>query len=272
MVAMQTSDGSRTAYFIYTQGGTLQQTWPVEGDFAVSPGGNVAAFVEPDGTVMAVQDGGSRYFEVGKVADGSASDAGSGRYSVAAVTGENCSGRSEEAGCTIYVNSNDDSHEIWAVAPHQEPVLVKPQLQKLTGYSASGAAIGQLSSSDGGSCWAALDKADDQRWKTCTYALKSFSRDGRLVLAGSAETDGVGDTRLAVLDAATGKPVLDLRTADRASIYQVVWEDSSHLLATVRDGNRWAILRIGVDGHREYAVSPETGADEYVSPFVLPVS
>lgn len=270
MVAMRTSDGTRTAYFVYAQGGTLEQSWPVAGGFAVSPGRNVAAFVEPDGTVMAVQDGGSRYFEVGNLAQAPAPTAGAGQFAVAAVTGENCSGRSEAAGCTIYVNTTDDSHQIWAVSPHQDPVLVKPQLDQLSGLSAGGAAIGRLSSAGGGSCWAALDQGDDQQWKTCTYALKSFSPDGRLVLAGSAEVDGAGDNRLAVLDAATGKAVLDLRTPDNGSIFDVAWEDDSHVVATVRESNRWAILRIGLDGHREYAVSPETGADEYVSPFVLP--
>ncbi|MGY2873371.1 hypothetical protein ACVW00_000561 [Marmoricola sp. URHA0025 HA25] len=270
MVAMGTGDGDQTAYFIYAEGGTLEQSWPVAGGFAVSPEGNVAAFVEPDGTVMAVQDGGSRYFEVAHLAGAASPHGGAGRFSVAAVTGENCSGRSEEVGCTIYVDTTDATHEIWAVAPHQEPVLVKPQLIKLTGLTAAGAAIGQLSSSNDGSCWAALDQGDDQQWKTCTYALKAFSPDGQLVLAGSAQADGAGDTRLAVLDADSGKPVLDLTTAEGASVYDVQWEDASHVVATVSEGNRWAVLRVGMDGRREYAMSPVDGTDPYVSPFVLP--
>ena len=76
---------------------------------------------------------------------------------------------------------------------------------------------------------------------------------------------------MAILDAATGDVVIDLPTMQDAFITHVAWEDDEHLLAVVGEGTQAAILRIGLDGSREYAVPP-TATEPYETPFVLPSS
>lgn len=262
MVAMRSS-GDTTAYFIYSQGGLSDQAWPIEGGFAVSESGTVAAFVEPTGVVVAVQDRGRQSFELGKIPQGSGFDA-------VAVEGEDCSGRSEASDCTVYVRTSGLHPQTYAMRPHETVgTALDPELDRTVDVS-SGRFAGFTSVSDDGSCSAVRDSKRTVLWETCDHQLGSFSPDGKLLSAMPAYFDGAGSSELAVLDAATGDVVLDLHATRDAYIRQAVWEDDRHLLAVVGDGPKAAILRIGLDGSREYAVPP-TQTDPYTSPFVLPV-
>jgi len=270
MVAMRRESGETTAYFIHEQGGTSEQSWPMESgsSFAVSASGNVAAFVEPDGTVVAVQDRGTEWYEVGSLP-------GSDTYTADAVVGEDCSGRSAEVTCQARAHGNGQAPQIWQVSPTATPERVLPGWMKLAGVTATDVPLfaGMTSASDGGSCSQVLESAGPDAktlWKTCDHRLLSFSPDGNRLLASAAYADGAGDTELAVLDAHTGSVMLDISATEQAFIYQMVWEDDQHVLATVYEQGRWAVLRIGLDGSREYAVEPVEGADEMQSPFVLP--
>jgi hypothetical protein len=239
------------------------QSWPMEGGFAVSPDRNVAAFTQPDGTVTAVQDGGSRFFDVGKV------PAGTG-FDTVAVSGENCSGRSEADGCAVYVSSKGTTPATWVARTHRSTSRLQPP----NGLGLYLSAAGQdrlawvTSVTDAGSC-SQVDEGGRSLWRTCDHRILSFSPDGRRVLASAAYADGLGDTQLAVLDAATGKVGLDLSVADGGAITQMVWEDDTHLLAVVYDANRWGVVRIGLDGRRELAVAPAPDSGDLASPFVL---
>lgn len=262
MVAMRTGGGEQTAWFIYAQGGTSEQSWPIEGGFAVSDGGTVAAFVEPDGTVVAVQDRGTQSFELGRI------PAGSG-FSAVGVQGESCSGRSQAASCTVYVTTAGQEPRTYVATPDQEPRELDTGLLAVDDVAADGRVAGMLSATDDGSCSEVLASSLRPVWKTCDHQLGSFSPDGEHLSAFPAYVDGAGSSELAVLDARTGAVVLDLHTIKDAYVAQVVWEDETHLLAVVGQGSRAAILRIGLDGSREYAVPPTEG-EPYVPPFVLP--
>lgn len=237
------------------------QSWPMEGGFAISPDRNVAAFTQPDGTVTAVQDGGSRFFDVGKVPTGTGFD-------TVAVSGENCSGRSEADSCAVYVSSKGTEPATWVARPHQPT----SRLQPANGLFLSAAGHDRLawvaSVTDAGSC-SQVDEGSRALWRTCDHRILSFSLDGHRVLAGAAYADGLGDTQLAVLDAATGKVGLDLKVTDGGAITQAVWEDDTHVLAVVYDANRWGVLRVGLDGRRELAVAPAPDSGDLASPFVL---
>jgi hypothetical protein len=264
LVATRDEGGDLTARFVDDQGGTTQVTWPMSGSFAVSPGGNVAAFAEPDGTVMAVQDGGSRYFSLGKVPAGTGFDA-------IAVTGENCSGRSEGDTCAVYVATKGEKPATWAARPHATPSqLTRPGALFVSAVGPDGLVAWMTSVTDTGSCSAVHGQGEESLWSTCDHRLLSFSPDGRHVLASAAYADGMGDTQLAILDARTGKPTLELKVADGGAITQMVWEDDSHVLATVFEGGRWGVVRVGLDGRRELAVAAEPDSGDLVSPFVLP--
>ena len=54
--------------------------------------------------------------------------------------------------------------------------------------------------------------------------------------------------RLTVLDARTGQKVLEFDGGGRATAVEAAWEDDGHVLAVVQQGNRQAILRLGLDG------------------------
>jgi hypothetical protein len=256
-------NGKMTARFLGDDGVSSPQTWPVEGGFAVSKEGNVGAFVQPNGTVIAVQDAGSRPTELGKLPAG-------GTYSAAAVDGENCSGRSEETGCTVYADDNSSTPGVWAITPHTAAEPAFPKFRKLNDISVDGSAAGLVSASDDGSCSEVRDVEDVQLFETCDYSLTSFSPDGKYVLAGPAYLDGPGDGQLAVLDANTGHVVLELGTAENGLVQQLIWEDDTHLLTTVYEAGQWAVERIEINGYREYATKKAADVDDsYSSPFRL---
>jgi hypothetical protein len=240
------------------------QSWPLQSGFAVSPEGNVGAFVQPDGTVVAVQDGGSRYYEVGKVPAG-----GESAWETVAVTGENCSGRSDTgAGCRIYVEDRGVKPAVGVVEPHRDLRLVHTGLIGLDGVTADGVVAGTVSATDDGSCSAVLGADDTRAWDTCDYSLGSFSPDGTLLLGGPAYRDGLGAGSMAILDARTGEPVLQLDAAEGVAITSVIWEDDQHVVATVTQNGGWAVERIAVNGSREYALTPVDG-DDVSAPFLV---
>lgn len=240
------------------------RTWPMGGEFAVSPEGNVVAFVQPNGVVTTVQDAGSRFFELGKIPTGSG-------FSAIAIQGENCSGRSEDAGCTVYATTNGTESHTWTTAPHDIVAEeVDNGLRKTVDVTPDGRAAGMLSATDSGSCWESIGRDLGGLWKTCDNSLGPFSPDGKHLLGYPAYRDGAGDSSLSVLDAETGEPVLHLTTVPGVFFGSSVWEDDSHVLAAVYQEGKWAIVRIGMNGDREVAVGPVAGDDAYVSPFTLP--
>jgi hypothetical protein len=263
LVATRQESGDLSARFVDDQGAPGQQTWPMTGGFAVSADGNVAAFAQPDGTVIAVQDAASRYFELGRIPTGSGFD-------VIAVQGENCSGRSEEIGCKVFATTNGEEPQTFLLEPHQAVGVSLDSTLSRTVDVAADRYAAVASVTDTGSCSDVRDGKREILWSTCDHRFLSFSPDGAHVLASAAYGDGLGDTELAVLDSATGRAALGLRTADGAAITQMVWEDDSHVLANLYQDGRWAVVRIGLDGHREYAVAPVRGNDYDGSPFLLP--
>jgi hypothetical protein len=264
LLATRGEGGDLTARVVDDRGGAIARTWPMEGGFAVSDGGNVGAFVEPDGTVVAVQDAGSLFFEVAKIPMGSG-------FGAIAVQGENCSGRSEQAGCKVYATTSDQKPQTYVAAPHDIVALaIDTSLRKTVDVAADGRLAGMVSSTDTGSCSQVVTGDLTLLWKTCEHRFLSFSPTGDHLLASSAYADGMGDSQVAVLDSATGKTLLDLKTADQAVTTQVVWEDDSHLLAVVIDQGRWAVVRIGLDGSRELALPPVADSGDLASAYVLP--
>ncbi|MCW2785457.1 MAG: hypothetical protein JWP74_1974 [Marmoricola sp.] len=239
-------------------------SWPYgTSGFAVSPEGNVGAFIEPDGTVLAVQDAGSRYFEVGKLPTGSS-------YQAEAVMGENCSGRSAEVGCTVYARSDGASPEIWAISPNVAAHRVLPGITDLAGMTADGAYAGVASTAKAVTCSESRDNHDDVLFRTCAWRFLSFSPDGSYLLAtGAGDVDG--ENQLEIVEAASGKVLLHLRTAPDVTLYAITWEDHDHVLATVFDQGQWGVERIGLDGSREMALAPvQDDGSGNGSPYLLP--
>lgn len=84
-------------------------------------------------------------------------------------------------------------------------------------------------------------------WEQCGYLLEDLSPDGSLVL-GYPDEGTPMFPRLTVLDARTGQKVLEFEGGGRATAVEAAWEDDGHVLAVVQQGDRQAILRLGLDG------------------------
>lgn len=262
LVARGGNDGSQVS-FVGDDGNGPGTSWPISvPQFAVSPQENVGAFAEPDGTVIAVQDGGSRFFEIGKIP-------GDGVFTAIGMTGENCSGRSEEVGCTVTVVTDGEHPVTWTVSPNRAPVSSTRYLLPM-GASVNGDTAGIVSSSAEGSCSEVRTSSDALVWKTCDYRFLGFSPDGAHLLASGAYGDGPGDGSVTVLDATDGKVALHLTTEPGTIIGGYTWEDESHALLLLFKGTESSVVRIGLDGSRETALAPVTGAEADVdSPYEL---
>ena len=94
----------------------------------------------------------------------------------------------------------------------------------------------------------------------------SFAPDGRLVLGIVGNVDF---RSILVHGLRNGRVEAQWANAPRQWITQVEWEDAGHLLVVVRNAAvGWSVVRLGVDGSAEYAVTPvRTGAE--FAPFRL---
>jgi hypothetical protein len=105
-----------------------------------------------------------------------------------------------------------------------------------------------------------LSRAQDLVWETCDHQLGAFSPDGKYVVGLAPYFDGPGSPSLAILDASTGEPIVDFvsgRTArSAAQVADVVWEDSTTLLATVTQGADQYVVRATIDGRVEVVAGP----------------
>ncbi len=134
-----------------------------------------------------------------------------------------------------------------------------------------------------GSCWQVRDAGAGgaEVWRTCDYSLLGFSPDGRHLLGFTDYLTGDGSPTMAVLDAATGEPVVDFelvgaRTGVVGINPEVVWEDDDAVVATLVTGNRQYVVRLGLDGTVErvggdaVALEPGEMALKLAAPTVTP--
>jgi hypothetical protein len=193
---------------------------------------------------------------------------GSG-FDAVSVQGPDCGLQTDFEGCVMWVQTSGEKPESWYVSPHGVNTE-RPEFRKVVDVTNSERAAGITEVHDDLTTCSGVETAtaDTPVWTTCDHQLLAFSPDGGRVLA-QPDGDGLGPVGLAVYDSDGGKLLLDLDVADQGYIRQMVWEDDTHVLATVYEKSRWATLRIGLDGSREYAVSPVAGEDAE-SPFALP--
>lgn len=268
VVALSDDEGNQMAEVVADDTsavpGRTHTVFDLSGGFAVSDGGNVVAFVKPDGTPVVVQDNGRTTYTLPRIPRGTG-------FEAAAVIGEDCAPPTAPAGgCVVWAVSHGDQPEAWA-ASHDSVGPSDLDLQSVTITVERGLIAGITEVKDDPTTCSAVLRFDEEAplWSICGHHPTAFSPAGTHLLA-EADGDGLGTTGLALYDAETGKVLLELATADGAFIPQAMWEDDTHVLARVYENGRWAILRIGLDGSREYAVAPVAGFEDVDSPFVLP--
>jgi hypothetical protein len=254
----------------YADDGSGGMSWPTASGFAVSGDGRTGAFVQPDGTVIAVEaDGG--YVDLGTVPG----NAGSG-YDALAISGDCFSS------CTAIVASTDQDPTVWSVDKAGSVTELNTGLQAVSDtFGTAYAGTTRFNEDDLSTCSALVDNGVE-RWTTCPDGkasgprLSAFSPDGKHVLGTQSIGDGEGDNELVLFDAASGKQILSLDVAglgteQQGVIRQMMWEDDTHVLALVRQGAEFAVIRVDLKGEREYALAPMKGVDYDTAPFTLPV-
>jgi hypothetical protein len=237
----------------------------ISGSLAVSDDQSIGAFVEPDGTVMTVGDDGTPH-EFMRVPHGTGFD-------TVAVSGDCGPTPNGKDPCAVWVQSSGRKPASWFVTSSAASTARTEYstLADVRDHGTHAAGITRVRD-DLTTCSAVeTSERDAPGWTTCGHQMVAFSPDGTYVLA-MPDGDGLGPTGLAVYDADDGTPVFDLTVADHGHVRQMVWEDSSHVLATVYQAGHWAVVRVGLDGSREYAVPPVAAQDDVQPPFLLPVS
>lgn len=163
----------------------------------------------------------------------------------------------------VYTTSGGDTGSVYLTDMAGTNRIV-PGLVTSRGSSDAAGLVGGLVSYDdktGTSCWAVVKVTGERLWRTCDWALQSFSTDGSLVLGIPSEADGLGPTKVALLDARSGevKAVFELPPNGFASGFG--WEDDSHVLATVYDDGQWGVVRLAPDGSARRVLPSVTGTD-----------
>jgi len=106
---------------------------------------------------------------------------------------------------------------------------------------------------DGTSCWAVIDVSGDAKAETCDYALGQFNADGSLVVGMDSQTDGLGPTRLYLLDADTLEPLATFEapgfgTAKQGYFWGATAWTGDTILADVYADGQWGLAWLSADG------------------------
>jgi hypothetical protein len=168
----------------------------------------------------------------------------------------------------VWMNPLGETPEVSVARPGQ-PMTPLRGFLRVTGASSASGLVSGLVSYGAESCWGVMEPAastTELAWRTCDWSLGEFSPDGRYVIAGDPGDDGLGDPRLAILDAGTGEVVVDYQQDrdGRVVLPQVVWEDDDTVLALAVDGKgRYVMLRADTAGNLERASEPVPGGMNY---------
>ena len=121
----------------------------------------------------------------------------------------------------------------------------------------SNATLGVQTSSNGNngtSCWAVRTNAGgDKEPKTCDWTIESFSTDGAHFVGYPSGIDGLGSASVGLLDSGSAARVVSFERQGNGDTYVAdqAWEDESHVLASLHEGDRWYLVRLGLDGSLE---------------------
>ncbi|MBA2573614.1 MAG: hypothetical protein H0V02_02325 [Nocardioidaceae bacterium] len=161
---------------------------------------------------------------------------------------------------TVLYQTND-AQPIVALDHPGGPTSLEGFLNVRAVSEANGLVAGLVSFSNDEVCSGVMDPAASTSklvWKTCDYALETFSADGQFIVAGTAQADGMGSPTLAILNAQTGEPVIEFMSArgQEVAVNQSAWEDSDSVIAMVYDDGEWTMLRATTSGELEEVTDP----------------
>jgi len=101
---------------------------------------------------------------------------------------------------------------------------------------------------DGTSCWAILDASGESQVETCDYALGQFNADGSLIVGMDSDHDGIGLSRLYLLDVNTLKPVATFNPPANGFFWSETAWTGDTILANVYADGQWGLAWLSADG------------------------
>lgn len=250
--------GARTRW-IGSDGTPGRREWRTGYGLAVSAQGRAVAFSGKAGRVWSIDEAGDRVLSFPPVPI-------TARGRAVALLGEDCKESPTSTGCTVLVNG---PARTFYTSSHG--IVDQPPRLRFTSTGRGRWLGGITSISDTGSCSAML-RAWRVRWRTCDNQLSDISPDNRHVLGTPAYADGFGPGSLDVLSTTDGSVVRSFTSARNgrsATYFDEVWEDAEHVLVVTYQADRWAVVRLGLDGSMEYAVAPRRGTMDTRAPFQL---
>lgn len=258
---VQTSrNGPATTRWISADGTPGSISWQGMTGLAVSAGGEAVAFTGPKGRVTVIDSDGDRVLRMPRVPAGINTTA-------AGVAGEDCKEDETSNGCTVFVNSLIQPTS-WLTSSHG--IVDSTPFQRVS--TVHGRWLGGITKvTDTGSC-SAMKRSFRTKWRTCRNRFSDVSPTNAHVLGLPAYGDGFGPTRLDLLDLRSGDRVRSWvpdRLGTTATYFDEAWEDPTHLLVVTFQDEKWAIVRLGLDGSMEYAVRPVPDRGDMTSPFHL---
>jgi hypothetical protein len=170
---------------------------------------------------------------------------------------------------SVLVSVTDEATQQLYVSDLQSLTPLKGDVLSVRATDQSHGALGVQTSynDDGTSCWAVRTSSGRTGPKTCDWTIDAFSTDGAHFVGYPSGTDGPGSATVGLLDAKTAKPVVSFEREGNADTYvaDTAWEDETHVLASLHEGDRWYVVRLGLDGSLERVDDAAGNADE--SPF-----
>ena len=236
-VGRSTDDQGNSDVIFFDSAGKPTLEKPIGSRLAFSQDGTLVAYTTRDQKLMVAWDGGSAVTRL--------RTEGPGVVTPRAVVGsQRCDNPEGEGGCMVYYDQEAaDGTVVAKVSDRHGIVDTLGPFRRVDDVGPDGRVAGMVSSSDTGSCSAVQDADGKQLWRTCDYSLGRFSRDGRYIIGHPAYADGLGDPLVAVLDARTGKPLVEYRTNRGAFVTTTVWDSDGTLLSMLHD-HGWALMRL----------------------------
>ena len=243
-LALWRDDQGRSFVDLVERGGIVVDTRRATDTLAESHDGSIAVYGTPDGNTVSFSSTDDNLVVTGPDA------AKPGANPVAVLGSGTCKeAEPEGGGCTVFFNDNGTNPAGYYASSHGISDQVA-DLRSVGGVSKDGWVDGVVSADDFGSCSVMLDQDAREQWRTCDYTLGRFSPDGKYVLGHPAYRDGIGDGSVAILDARSGKVLVDYKNDRQAQAFinNAVWDTDGTVLATVFARGSWSLLRLTPQG------------------------
>jgi hypothetical protein len=244
-------------------GGSNHGPYAAADGLAVDATRTSAAWVSPDGQVHAWVATRTGPVTVGDPVPGTGPQ-------LDAVTGD-CSASCQALVRTTDPGTGEVDDRVVPLTGAPEQAAPRGPFVTVGDLSTAGGRLGYTDIGQGTSCSAVTEPSGSVSWRTCRHTLLAFSPDSDYVSADVDFHSGDGSGTIAAYDGTSGDLLFEHQATlkTQASVQSTVWEDDTHLLAVVRQGLDWSVVRFGVDGSMELAVAPVKGTDDLRSPIVL---